>query len=280
MKKIFLIGAMLLFLLGAKAQKNDGTVSSLIKTENYFNEEVAKEGISEAFLKMTGKNGVVFRPNPVNIKQYYNQNPSKATNLSWQPEFAMISKDGELGFTTGLYTLNNEQPSFGHYLSIWRSNQQKKWELALDAGIAHDKPIADAKQVFLDPSDYKYPKLIGPKKMKMREDIVFSTDLLLSKALNQTGNKNFKDFYADEVRYYFPGKLPIIGKANAVNFIYGMGKQVTSYPNFVDRAFSGDLAYTNGKATIGQKKYNYIRIWQKDAQSKWNIILDMYLEAE
>ncbi len=280
MKKI--LGPILFIFIycNAIAQKNDGTVSSLIKTEKYFNEYLSKEGLSEAFLKLASEKGVVFRPNPKNIKEYYNQNPSDIKNLSWEPEFAMISKDGDLGFTSGLYVLNKEKSSYGHYLSIWKSINRKKWELVLDAGIEHKKPLIKPKNQFLDPIDYKYSKLMGPKKIKMREDIVFSTDLLLSKALDQSGNKSLNDFYSPNVRIYFSNQLPIIGKSNALDFIYGMGKPVICFPNFVDRAFSGDLAYTNGKASIGINKYNYIRVWQKDIESKWNIILDMYVFEE
>jgi len=272
----------LLFFISSNvcAQKNDGTVSSLIKTEKYFNEYLSKEGLSKSFLKLTSDKGVVFKPNPINIKEYYNQNPSDIKNLTWEPELAMVSKDGDLGFTSGLYISDIEKPSYGHYLSIWKSKNQKNWELVLDASIEHKKPLSKPTNQFLDPIDYKYSKLIGPKKIKMREDIVFSTDLLLSKALDKSGNKSLDDFYSPNVRLYFTGQVPITGKSNALDFIYGMGKPVICFPNFVDRAFSGDLAYTNGKASMGLNKYNYIRIWQKDVESKWNIILDMYVFEE
>ncbi|OAQ38653.1 hypothetical protein A5893_14705 [Pedobacter psychrophilus] len=280
MKKILCSTLFIFIYCNSIAQKNDGTVSSLIKTEKNLNEFLSEEGLSKAFLKYTSDKGVVFRPNAINIKEYYHNNPSEIKNLSWEPEFAMISKDGDLGFTSGLYTLNKEEPSYGHYLSIWKSKNQKKWELVLDADIEHKKPLSNPKTQFLDPTDYKYSKLIGPKKIKMREDIVFSTDLLLSKALDKSGNKNLSDFYSPNVRLYFPGQIPVTGKSNVLNFIYGMGKPLICFPNFVDRAFSGDLAYTNGKASIGINKYNYIRIWQKDIESKWNIILDMYVFEE
>ncbi|MBC7655240.1 MAG: hypothetical protein H7098_12320 [Oligoflexus sp.] len=281
MKKIIYLFLLILIYSNAIAQKNDGTVSSLIKAEKYFNEYLSKEGLSKSFLKFASDKGVVFRPNPININEYYNQNPSDTKNLSREPEFAMISKAGDLGFTSGLYTLANEESSsYVHYLSIWKSKNQKKWKLVLDAGIEHKKPLYKPANQFIDPIDYKYSKLIGPKKIKMREDIVFSTDLLFSKSLDKSGNKSLNDFYSSNVRFYFPNQLPIIGKSNAIDFIYQMGKPLICFPNFVDRAFSGDLAYTNGKASIGLNKYNYIRIWQKDLESKWNIILDMYVFEE
>lgn len=277
MKKIRYLILLNLIYLNVYAQKNDGTVSSLLKTEKYFNEYLSKKGSSKAFLKFASDKGVIFRPNPLNIKEYYTQNASDTKNLSWEPEFAMISKSGDLGFSSGLYTVTTEKTSYGHYLYIWKSINQKKWELVLDADVEHKKPLSNPKNLFLDPTDYKYSKLIGPKKIKMREDIVFSTDLLLGKSLDKSGNKSLNEFYSSNVRLYFPSQLPIIGKSKALEFINQMGKAVVCSPNFVDRAFSGDLAYTNGKASIGLNRYNYVRIWQKDIESKWNIILDMYV---
>ncbi|HTN20422.1 MAG TPA: hypothetical protein VL125_08100 [Pelobium sp.] len=261
------------------AQKTDGTVSSLIKMETYFNDLVAKKGLNNAFMEVATKNGVVFKPNPLNIIDYYSKQTPADFELGWQPDFAMIAKSGYFGFTTGLYTVKkDEKISYGHFLSVWKAESNKKWQLALDAGISHKKPVTEAEPLFIDPSNYKYPKLIGPKKIKMREDIVFSTDLLFGKALKNTGNKNFNEYYADNVRLYFPGQLPLLGKRNAIAFIDERNQHVTSYPTFTDRAISGDLAYTNGKANIGVNKYNYIRIWQIGEDMKWYILVDMYLE--
>lgn len=279
--KIAAIVCATLSLYGLKsfAQKSDGTVNSLVETEAYFNNLVAKKGLNRAFIEMATKNGVVFRPSPLNIIDYYSKQEPADFELGWKPDYALISKNGYFGFTTGLYTLKKgEKLSYGHYLSVWKAGDNKKWKLALDAGISHKQPLAETEPQFIDPKNYHYPKLIGPKKVKMREDIVFSTDELFGKALKNTGNKNFTEYYADDVRLYFPGKLPIIGKQQAIGFIDERNQHVTSVPTFVERAFSGDLAYTNGKANIGVNKYNYIRVWKIGTDMKWYILVDMYIE--
>lgn len=261
------------------AQKTDGTVISLIKAETYFNNLVAKDGLNKAIMKVAGQNGVVFRPNPVNTIDYYSKQEPADFELVWQPDFAMISKSGDFGFTTGLFTYaKNERIAYGQYLSVWKADKKRKWQLMIDAGINHEKPILDAKTNFIDPTNYKYPKLLGPKKIQMREDIVFSTDLLFGKALERSGNVSFKEFYADNVRLLFSENLPINGKENAIKFIDERNQRVSCYPTFTDRAISGDLAYTNGKASIGVNKFNYIRIWQIGEDMKWYIVLDMYVE--
>ncbi len=279
-KSAYIICCFIIFcVFNSFAQKTDGTINSLIKTEAYFNNLAAKKGLNRAYIEVAGKHGVVFRPNPLNIIDYYGKEEPADFELGWKPDFAMISKNGYFGFTLGLFTIKkDEEYSYGHYLSIWKAENNKKWKLALDAAISHEKPLNETKSQFIDPSNYHYPKLLGPKKVKMREDIVFSTDELFGKALKNTGNKNFNEYYADDARLYFPGELPIIGKKEAVGFIDQRNQHVTSTPTFVDRAFSGDLAYTNGKANIGVNKYNYIRVWKIGEDMKWYILVDMYVE--
>lgn len=269
----------LVYLSSASAQKSDGTVASLIKTEQYFHKIAVKNGLNNAFVAMAAKRGVVFAPEPKNIIAYYATQEQESLELIQQPELAMIAKSGYFGFTTGLYTLKDaDKISYGHYLSIWEAGKNKKWTLALYASMDHPQPNENLKAQYIDPLDYKYPIFIGPKKIKMREDIVFSTDELFGKALKKTGNKNFNEYYADDVRLYFPGQLPKLGKTAAIGFIDQRNQHVTSYPNFKGRAISGDLAYTNGKATIGVNQYNYVRVWKIGDDMKWYVLIDMYLD--
>ena len=91
-----------------------------------------------------------------------------------------------------------------------------------------------------------------------------------------SGNKNLKEFYDPAVRLYFPGSLPLLGQAKALKFIKDKKLTIISNPTTVERALSGDLAFTYGDATINKIKYSYVRIWKLDENMKWNIILDVY----
>jgi len=261
------------------AQKNDKTVKSLVNAETLLNKKANKETIQKAFLEFTDLRCVIFRPKPVSAKEYYNSNDVLG-KLSWKPEYAMISKAGDFGFTTGPYIYNDfEKKSYGHYLSVWKADKNKKWKLVLDGKVLHPQPINELPEVFLNPDDFKYSKLLGPQKIQMREDIVFSTDALLGKSLQKSGNYNLNEFYDNSVRLYFPNHLPSFGKVAVLNFINSQKLNITSAPIATDRAFSGDLAYTYGEAEINNKKYYYVRIWQIDASMKWNIIIDSYMPS-
>ncbi|MBD3749554.1 MAG: hypothetical protein IE931_08665 [Sphingobacteriales bacterium] len=262
------------------AQISDGTVRSLVNTEEYFNFLVKEKGINKGFQKVIAPKCLVFRPNPVSAKQYFRRNDEDKGQLSWKPEFAMIAKNGDFGFTTGPYSYNNKgNISYGHYISIWKSDDKNRWRLVLDVGIPHEKPTTEMKYEYLDPQDHYFNRLLGPQKLKMREDIVYSTDLLLGKALFDTGLDNFNEFYDNQVRLYFPHYLPFLGKYAAIQFFKSQNFALSSSPTFIDRAFSGDLAYTYGTATISGKVFNYVRIWKISESMKWNIIMDVYLPS-
>ena len=279
MKNIAILSSLLIFgAIHSFSQTNNGMVNSLINAEEYFNVNVKKYGINITYLKIADPDCIVFRPNPNNATEFYSQQNQTSFYLSRKPEYAVISKSGDFGFTTGPYVFNNDDKiDYGHYVSVWKANKKKQWKLVIDGGIIHEKPISVLELAYLNPSNRNYPKLIGPQKIQWREDIVFNTDILLGKSLNKSGNKSLQEFYDPKVRLYFPHQLPKIGKEETLKFISEQKLVVNSIPTFADRALSGDLAYTYGKAIISGKNYNYIRIWQIDQQMKWNIILDACL---
>ena len=279
MKNIAFFLSFTILSLTTLAQKNDKTVKSLVNAETLLNKKANKEKIQKAFLGFIDLSCVIFRPKPVSAQEYYSSNDVLG-KLSWKPKYAMISKAGDFGFTTGPYIYNDfEKKTYGHYLSVWKPDKNKKWKLVLNGKVSHPQPINEVPEVFLNPDDYKYSKLIGPQKIQMREDIVFSTDVLLGKSLEKSGNYSLNEFYDNSVRLYFPNHLPEFGKAAVLAFINIQQLNIISTPIATDRAFSGDLAYTYGEAEINKKKYYYVRIWQRDVAMKWNIIIDAYMPS-
>src|SRR5690606_33059261 len=89
------------FCFNAYGQKSDGTVNSLVKTDAYFNDLVVKEGLNQAFMELAEKRGVVFKPNPLNILDFYGKQEPADFEWTREPDFAMIAKSGYFGFTSG-----------------------------------------------------------------------------------------------------------------------------------------------------------------------------------
>ena len=264
------------------AQKANGTVKSLIEADENLNYAFFKNGIPNAFLKYADEGAMLFQPEPVALKSVYQKTKSKDENeaLEWKPEYARIAKKGDLGFTSGRFELTeNGHKQYGVYLNIWK-NVNGKWKLLQHAKTYQPQLIRETKFDYFEPKNDKYYKLIGPQKIQMRDDIVMGTDELFGKRLAaKNGNKYLSEFYDAGVRLYFPKKYPTYNLEETLNFVLKNKLSFKSTSNGVVRAFSGDLAFTHGEATVSGKNYHYLRAWQIEEETgKWNVIVDMYLD--
>ncbi|MGD2070007.1 MAG: hypothetical protein PVI57_15145 [Gemmatimonadota bacterium] len=120
---------------------------SLVEAERAFARD-ARDGVSEAFVRALGEEGLVFAPGPVNGREHHAAQPLPPdVVLSWHPRVAAVSLGGDLGYTSGPYVARSrpdaDRAGYGHYLSIWRrSSENEPWRLRLDIGTPHG-PLAD-----------------------------------------------------------------------------------------------------------------------------------------
>jgi hypothetical protein len=58
--------------------------------------------------------------------------------LTWAPDLASASKDGDLGWTSGRYEIsggNDDSAKTGRYLTIWGRQVDGTWKVDLDTGV-------------------------------------------------------------------------------------------------------------------------------------------------
>ena len=69
-----------------------------------------------------------------------------------------------------------------------------------------------------------------------------------------------------------------------MKFINNEAISITAQTTNAGRSTSNDLAYTYGKARIKKGEivsdYNYVRIWEIDANHKWDILLEIFSAVE
>lgn len=269
--------------MGAYAQKSDGSTKSLIKAEKEFAESLAKHGSKAAYNSFAAADGLVFRPNPVNAKTFYSAQP-ESKDISWNPVYAKVSRSGDWGFTTGPYTVAGDQPAYGQFLSVWKANNGK-WELALDLGTSSNKPLNTVTPEYIEPKDFYKPKFLNDKQRAAAADIIATTEKTLNASLKSYGIAAFGGFLNPDARLLFPGNEPIIGKDKILPFLNSMISKVSFKTTKVEKADGGDLAYTYGVATVDYKaelreSFNYIFIYERQADHNWNIIVQAFTPAE
>ena len=65
--------------------------------------------------------------------------------LSWEPVRAEIAASGDLGWTTGEWTLRpapGAPPGRGRYVSIWRRQPDGSWKVVMDLGVTLETDTA------------------------------------------------------------------------------------------------------------------------------------------
>eukprot|EP01133_Synstelium_polycarpum_P003296 gene3296-3750_t len=268
---------------GAYAQKSDGTTRSLVNAEREFAEHAVKDGEKTAFLNYSADNALVFRPNPINAKTFYSGQQDHK-NLSWSPVYTRVSKSGDWGFTTGTYVLNGEEKSYGDYLSVWKVVNDR-WQLALDLGTSHNKPLKKGKEEFIEPGSFYKPKFINSKQIAAGVGIILTTEKTLNVTLKSYGSAAFSGFLNPDARLLFPGQEPIVGKDRILTYFNGMVQKISLKTTSADKALGGDFAYTYGVATIDYKadlreSFNYVFIYERQADHNWNIIAQIFTPAE
>jgi hypothetical protein len=287
MKRSILVAVILLSCqVLALAQKNTVTVNEVVSAEQSFNKLVERKGIKDAFLAVADPEGIVFRPQVVKITDFYNSIDKQAGTFSWQPKFARISANGDLAFTAGPYVYQNGKDDsdkvFGDYVSVWHADQDNKLKLLIDLGVQHPEP--DKEELI----DFKNPdtsKQTAPSKDPFNgKGIIIATDKTFNNELTRSALASYKEFLSPEGRYYFPGFEPITGPDRIMKFIDNEGISISAKTINVGRSTSNDLAYSYGTARIKKgdivSDYNYVRIWEIDANHRWNILLEVFSSVE
>jgi hypothetical protein len=263
-----------------------GKTQTVIKAEEDFNKLAARKGLKEAFLSVADPEGMVFKPEPVKITDFYGTIDKQPGTLTWQPKLARISASGDLAVTAGpyVYTTGNtaDDKVYGDYVSVWRTSTDNKLKLLFNLGIQH--PEADAQPLM----DVKEPDVNKAKSVVkdpfQAKTIIVNTDKALNGTLYKSALVGYKAFCSPEAHYYFPGFPPITGQDQIMKFIANQSIHITAETVSAGRSLSNDLAYSYGRARIQKgnivSNYNYVRIWEIDAQNHWNVLLEIFSAIE
>lgn len=286
MKRIILATTILISCQGLALAQNKVEVSMVVDAEKSFNKSVERKGIKDAFLSVADPEGIVFRPEVVKITDFYGSIDKQPGSLSSDPKFARISANGDLAFTAGPYVYQNgksdDDKVFGDYVSVWRADADNKLKLLINLGIQHPENDQEETTDFKDPDPSKQT---APSKDPFNgKSIIMGTDKIFNHELTVSALATYKEFLSPEGRYYFPGFDPITGPDKIMKFIDNEAISISAETINVGRATSNDLAYSYGRARITKgsivSNYNYVRIWEIDANHKWNVLLEVFSAVE
>ena len=270
-----LLSATCLILLSgyARAETPAEAVRAMVEAEKNFYQAGQEKGTRAAFIEFLAEDGIIFRPGPVNGRESWSKRTETGFDLVWEPTFAAIARSGDFGYDTGpaKWRANKQETKFsgyGHFISIWKKQNDGAWKVALDVGIENMK------------SDAKPPlKLVLPKNRKAGTlESLQQTQSAFSATARFDFMKAFRQFGSEEVRLYRNGSFPTVGKKAASELLEPEQAGVTMEVMKTDISISADLAYTYGTCTDtrtqpGQAGH-FLQVWQTDDAGTWKLVLD------
>ena len=251
-------------------------LQKLVDTEHLFAQVATESGTKRAFLDFMADDAVIFTPDRTNGKEYWTERQPSSSLLSWAPNYADISSNGIIGYTTGNWEFRNaakdEKPAaFGDFITVWLRRPNGKYRFVVDIGVAHEKPAKYSTQWVTSTETVKDPNL----KNSSPADV---SNGFLQTAGQDGLAKAYGLFAADDIRMYREGKMPILGKKAALAAMRGDRTTVA----FAKRSTffgSADISYNLGTYTISRgnkvvEKGNSMQVW-KLLHGKWQIVLDI-----
>jgi ketosteroid isomerase-like protein len=231
-----------------------------------------EKGTKVAYLRYLGDDGVIFKPEATNGKDWWNlQKVEPQTVLKRTMEHADIASNGLLGYTTGAWEETPKKQGgpirqVGQYITVWSKKPDGKFYAIIDVMTKYD----EAAPPVGNPLANTYPKDINKRRWSAADPSM----KFLRMGMDRGGLGNaFEEWAAEDIRLIIEENPPIYGKKNAVK---AMKKYLSvAFPRKVALLESADLAYAwnpceYANSEEGMEKGTCLNIW-KLRNKKWYI---------
>jgi ketosteroid isomerase-like protein len=265
----------------AQAAGEEGAVRSLLAAERAFAALSLEQGMDSAFLANLAADAVIFRPHPVNGREWIRSHPAPPIILSWGPAYGEVSASGDFGYTTGPSTFTDPSDSskttyHGHFFSIWMPDAEGKWKVVLDQGISHAP--ATVTLPWPAPREGRAAQSVRGERVDSLSGLVRKIDAELNADLQRNGAyAAILARAAPDIKVYRPRHLPALIPDSLKALLLLDDRTIVRQVLRSVVASSGDLAYTMGEArgADAQPVGYYTRIWRRRASGEWELALDI-----
>jgi ketosteroid isomerase-like protein len=263
-----------LFLLGcSQASETPPDAAPVIAAERAFAAEARQIGWVEAFERHSTAEAIVLGARPRNAHEAMaGIDPANRgdTSLSWAPEFAGVSRGGDIGFTTGPF--NGGDAAFGQYFTVWRRQADGSWKWIYDGGTNQTTPNRP------DPAFAVEELPVGARgagSAAAALEAVHRREEALAAAAAESAGEAYAELFAATGRMNRDEQPTAVGP-EAAEGLAGAGPVRFSPPQMAEAGAAGDLVFTLGEARWEGGSGYYQRIWvlQRDG---WRIGYDQIL---
>ncbi len=266
--------AIALVVAGAALAKAPQGAAPVVAAEREFAAYAAEHGWVSAFRVYSASDGVVIPDGQIrNARAVFNARKETGSRaLKWWPATALIARSGDLGFTTGPYTVDDSGRIQGQYFTVWQRQPDGRWLWIFDGGTGTEEPVAIPRSGTV----LEFP---APAARRSTSAAALARVAALEAA--HTSAKSLVPFLAAKARILRPERPPATGGAArqdmtlpTADIVYGRAERSVA-------SDAGDLVFTLGAAHWPQPSGttdtgHYARIWQ-DTPKGWRIVFDELL---
>jgi ketosteroid isomerase-like protein len=259
------------------------------QTELGFSKRTAAIGLDRTTSEFISEDGILFRPDPIRVKDMMTKNEPWPLVFRTLAEFIDVSASGDFGYAAGVYEVFTHVPMtepvmYGFFSAIWKKGKDGKWTAAIgqDVDMGNNK-LENYPFGMVFPQGADQHRTFDPVNISDERLILILLEMEhLKKWLNKPMAETYLKFLDPKARVYRDKVKPAIDSPTIHSLMSDI--QLFSWESLgSDVAASGDLGYTYGsfdfkKGKDVQKGY-YLRVWKKQPDNKWKIVLDMFSEA-
>ena len=274
----------------AQPKKVDSVLMSVVESERAFARKSLEVGSRAAFMMFFTDDAIVFRPHPVKYKEAIKnatplRNPLETT-LEWEPIWADVSSDGDLGYTTGPSVWTDHTPArrptyYGFYFSFWKKQPSGEWKVIFDVGTELPGPFSGSR-VVRSPLPGKRPvRQLTLAPQQQRSSLMDAERNFLASVQKSGLHAALGEFLDKEVRVYRQKSFPIVG-FDSIRAYFSRKPYLSSWtPTACEVASSGDLGYSYGSYTTGgsgdvpAEKGCFLHGWKRDATNRWKLVAEI-----
>ncbi len=268
--------------LDAQAQRGlPQGLQQMIDAERAFAARALVVGWKQSFLEYFADDAVGFDGGVGLAKEQIAKSPDPPADLQliWEPRYGDVSVSGDLGFLTGPVrnirkSRDNGRPRHSNYASIWKRQRDGSFKVVMDFGVNTPGPVQFAPGFTRPPgnrfSGGDYNDTTPP---------LSAADGVLNSGLRTGQAAVYRGRLSAGVRFHRQDMMPVVGDRAALRWLATQPPYSAIDSRFAEAARAGDLGYTWGSYTVGPARKPtqqgfYIRVWQRERNGQWHVVLD------
>ncbi len=261
--------------------------AALVATERAFARLAVEQGVRASFIAYFADDGIGFNPHPYKVKEVLSNRPAPAKRspivLNWAPIFGGMARAGDLGWNTGPTVVEDTSPEkqpaqHGMFFSVWKKQSDGNWRVVLDLGNSTPAAVAPLNAPFRAARQASNKPSAGVNVEKATAGLFETEREFLAAAKAGGAGQAYKSRLSDDARVHRPDVMPVVGRAAINAWLTSQTMTLGGEPIKVEVASSGDLGYAYGSYELGGNKPEkgyYARVWTRDAQGRWHIVMDV-----